>query len=313
MQEESRVDIVLSTYNGAKHLPTQLESILSQSHSNWKLWIRDDGSSDDTTKILEQWSKRDHRIEVLSLLGGENLGPIKSFAALLQHSLEQGAKIISFCDQDDKWTRAKLKRTVDRFKEISGPGLVFSDLIHCDSNLTPLHSSYMQSMAFTPKESANDLKKILCQNFIVGCATSINAELAKLCLPIPDEALMHDWWAALVSLCTGGTNSYISEALVCYRTHPANVSGAGTKRGLNDFLQDRPSLSRSLFGRVHQAHALMSYSRNHHDVIIDFIEHLSKGGILNAFKFHQKGFRFQGNKRQLGALALLSRARNSEQ
>ena len=56
MMDESRVDILLATYNGEAYLAEQIESIISQSYSNWRLLISDDCSTDHTVEIIKTFT-----------------------------------------------------------------------------------------------------------------------------------------------------------------------------------------------------------------------------------------------------------------
>ena len=62
-------------------------------------------------------------------------------------------------------------------------------------------------------------------NTITGCTMMINRELAKKCLPIPNECIMHDWWIALIASAFGKID-YISESTIKYRQHSFNDTGA---------------------------------------------------------------------------------------
>jgi glycosyltransferase involved in cell wall biosynthesis len=57
--------IVMSTYNGARFLRDQIDSLLRQTYRDWTLLVRDDGSSDETLSILERLASRDFRVELL--------------------------------------------------------------------------------------------------------------------------------------------------------------------------------------------------------------------------------------------------------
>ena len=92
------IDILLSTYNGEKYLSELLDSLLNQSYSEWKLWIRDDGSSDSTVRILDHYRRSyPNRINLIQSPAG-NIGATKSFEILLRQTLSE---YIMFCDQDD--------------------------------------------------------------------------------------------------------------------------------------------------------------------------------------------------------------------
>ena len=109
-----KIDILMATYNGGKYVEEQLKSIISQSYENWNLVIRDDGSSDNTLKILNEYSKNDKRIHIISDNKG-NLGLVKNFEELMKRSTEE---YIMFSDQDDVWVDNKINILLQKMLEI---------------------------------------------------------------------------------------------------------------------------------------------------------------------------------------------------
>ena len=101
-----KIAILMSTYNGHKYLDEQMESLVNQTlKDNMTVYVRDDGSNDDTIEIIEKWSKK---LDVV-LYKGENIGPAKSFWDLFMN-LGIQADYYAFCDQDDVWEKDKLRR-----------------------------------------------------------------------------------------------------------------------------------------------------------------------------------------------------------
>ena len=94
----NKILILMSTYNGEKYLSEQLNSLLLQENVNIKILIRDDGSTDNTHKILNFYSSNYPNI---SWYTGENKGPALSFMDLLFNAPE--SDYYAFCDQDDVW------------------------------------------------------------------------------------------------------------------------------------------------------------------------------------------------------------------
>jgi len=95
---DSKVEILLSTYNGAKYLREQFESIIQQDYPHWKLIVRDDGSSDGTLTIINEYiAKYPDKITLVKDDAG-NLGHSNSFSKLLRLST---ADFVMYCDQDD--------------------------------------------------------------------------------------------------------------------------------------------------------------------------------------------------------------------
>lgn len=68
-----KVSIVLPTYNGERFICASIESVINQTYENWELIIVDDGSSDSTPKIIQQYAEKDSRIKVITNSINQNL------------------------------------------------------------------------------------------------------------------------------------------------------------------------------------------------------------------------------------------------
>lgn len=222
MNPINKISILLSTYNGEKYLKAQLDSLFSQSYKNFKLIARDDGSSDKTLEILKYYD-----IELLP--SNENLGVKRSFETLLKYAFgNSDAKYFMFCDQDDIWNQDKIELTLQKMYEMeklykNTPILVHTDLEIVDENLHTINPSFMKLQNLHEKK--NRLNNLLIQNTITGCTVMINKDLAKLCLPMPSNAIVHDWWIGLVASYFGKIG-YLPQSTIKYRQHSQNTIGA---------------------------------------------------------------------------------------
>jgi glycosyltransferase involved in cell wall biosynthesis len=220
--------IVLSTFQGEHYVDAQLESIRAQTAPDWRLYVRDDGSSDGTQGRLLHWAKRDDRIELLPN-DGRNIGAAASFGVLLQYALDRGARHIFLSDQDDVWLPEKCERLLvhmERQERAMGqqiPALIHSDLRVVRSDLREIHPSFnaLQHMEAAGPRAAT---RLLLRNSVTGCATLVNAALVRCALPMPTVA-MHDWWLAQCAAAFGHIH-FVPEALVLYRQHGNNLVGA---------------------------------------------------------------------------------------
>ncbi len=125
MEHTPKVNIVLATYNGEKHVKNQIDSILAQDYANFHLYIRDDGSKDHTVKILKDYETADPRVHVLETK--ENLGVPDSFYEILRQC--DDGDYYAFADQDDVWEPFKIRRAVEALEKEDG-GL---PLMYCSS------------------------------------------------------------------------------------------------------------------------------------------------------------------------------------
>lgn len=217
-----KIAILLSTYNGDTYLNEQLDSLLSQTYKNFEILARDDGSSDNTLEILNSYN-----IRIID--SKKNLGVKSSFALLLKYAVENSdADYFMFCDQDDVWKSDKIEKTLLKMQEIEQefgiiPLLVHTDLKVVDERLEFISDSFISYQNLNAQIS--NFSRLLMQNNITGCTMMLNKELAKICLPIPVECMMHDWWIGLVAS-KFGKIGYIDEATIKYRQHETNTIGA---------------------------------------------------------------------------------------
>lgn len=227
MNETAQIDILLATYNGAQYLPALLASLSEQSEKNWHLIVRDDGSSDDTLAIIRDWSKTHGHPCTVMEDDGERLGARHSFGALLEFSR---APYFLFCDQDDVWLPEKIsaKLAALRAREAlcvtDTPLMAHCDLAVVNSDLKPLAPSFWAQSKLDPTDPASH-KRLILENFTPGCAMMGNRALAETALPVPDDAIMHDWWLALVAAYLGQIVT-VPKALILYRQHGSNAIGA---------------------------------------------------------------------------------------
>jgi glycosyltransferase involved in cell wall biosynthesis len=198
-----KIAIVLATYNGERFLREQLDSYLTQTVLPDELVVSDDGSSDATIGLLQEYAK-DAPFEV-RILQGERLGFAQNFGRAMAATT---GKVIFLSDQDDAWEPHKIERVL----EVDAP-LVVHDLMLCDA---ALHSSGQ-----TMSERMRLFGMAPDQN-IKGCCSAIRRELLDIVLPIP-ENIAHDVFIHALGRATGW-RTYIPDVLVRYRIHEENTS-----------------------------------------------------------------------------------------
>ncbi|PTB32417.1 glycosyltransferase [Photobacterium phosphoreum] len=209
------IDVLLATYNGELYVEGQINSILQQSFSDFKLYIRDDGSSDNTLNIVNSFS--DERIiliedDKLTQSVGDN------FKILMQHS---ESDYILFSDQDDIWLPDKIEELYKYASEnfdADIPSLVYSSGYVVDQNLN-------HKRGLTSSSSIVDFKDILCLNGgVQGCACLINRKALSSLLSLDFEWFMHDQAVSLFISFFGEIHQ-LNKPLFLYRQHSNNVLG----------------------------------------------------------------------------------------
>ncbi len=238
--------ILLSTYNGEKYLAEQLDSLLKQTHTNWHLLIRDDGSSDQTLAIIQAYVQQASRITLLPE-PRDNLKAQQSFSKLMEAALQRQENFIFFCDQDDVWMPDKLEKSIDHLQALEAqhgentPLLVHSDLCVVNEQLEVIHPSFF-AFEKIKLNLTDPLNTLLLNNMVTGCTLGMNRALLALATPVPPAAVMHDWWCALCAAALGKIEC-MREPTLYYRQHASNAVGSqGLNRRLLSLLQLKKSL-----------------------------------------------------------------------
>ena len=214
-----RVCVLLSTYNGSRFLDRLLQSLSNQEDVDVILHTRDDGSSDNTVQILDEFKNLIHSTQIIN--EGPRMGPAASFLSLLETAPADCA-YYAFCDQDDTWEPGKLYHAVAALTKIhsSKPSLYCSRV------------SYTNSQGEPTRLSRSPMKPLGFPNALVecpapGCTMVMNQTARNLLTSrLPVHCNMHDWWCYLVVSAFGHV-IYDPAPHINVRLHDANTSYPG--------------------------------------------------------------------------------------
>lgn len=222
------IHIMMATYNGEKYVAEQIESILNQTYTNWKLYISDDLSSDGTVKIIKKYSEKYPDKIILMDAEIKKGGAAANFAFLFNNVPK--ADYYMFSDQDDKWKNTKIEKSIKKIRDMENQGKK-NNLVYCnaelvDGKMNSLGSNFVDNNKLVFKE--DNRSAILVYNFAPGAAMFFDNGLFEIISKIPLEAFIHDWYCMIFGVYFGNV-SYIDECLYYYRQHEDNVYGARDK------------------------------------------------------------------------------------
>lgn len=215
------ISIALCTYNGERYLAEQLESIERQTLSAAELIVCDDGSSDSTVKILDQfraWA----RFPVHIVCNQPRLGVPQNFARAISLCSKD---IIVLCDQDDVWFPGKLQAFTDAFSANKKAVVAFSDAEFMNQEGTLQNERLWDAVQLRNyvQEGTRLFRRLLRFNLIPGSSMAFRRSLCPHILPIAKD-WMHDHWIILIGLLQAEAVA-LPECLFKYRRHPAQVCG----------------------------------------------------------------------------------------
>jgi len=263
------ISIAMCTYNGAKYIEEQLQSILQQTLPPDEMIICDDCSKDDTVEVvntvLASWNGK------WKLIRNEhNLGFKKNFQKAIENCT---GDIIFLSDQDDVWHKDKIQKVMKVFSDNPDCILAFHDAVLVDGNLKQIAPSFWQTLKFQPEDFLKrNYKRLMESNVVQGAACAFKKELFYESLPFPSEAI-HDEWLALNAI-TVGTVVPISEKLLDYRQSGSNAIGAVEKETLN------VKVKNWLFSFSKAAEKHVDTIRRRKNLLVNLLEHTDGMNVI---------------------------------
>ena len=215
MKTKKKVCVLLSTYNGEKYIKELVDSVLSQNEVEVELFVRDDGSSDRTIEILNEY--QDPRIIITT---GENLKPAQSFLCALRNC--PNADYYAYCDQDDVWYPNKLITAINKIEIESSnkPSLYMSTYDVVDSQLRKIMTYDMHY------ERALELGETIIYRSPSGCTMVFNDKFKSIIdQKKPQYVRMHDFWTLMVAEALHCEIITDSVPLIMYRQHDNSTVG----------------------------------------------------------------------------------------
>ncbi|COJ58602.1 cell wall biosynthesis glycosyltransferase [Streptococcus pneumoniae] len=229
----------MSCYNGEKYIAQQIESILNQDNVNINIYIRDDGSTDNTRNIIKKFSKS------VFLLEGDNVGLNNSFASLIWDSNIK-ADFYAFSDQDDVWQSNKLITAINYLVNVEGAGMYASNQRVVDENLKYIKPLYGLEENDLPFPKYKNFSYFLIHNNYFGNTIVFNNEAMRVIREYrPYELIVqHDTWVSII-IYMFGTIIFDRNMYSSYRQHDNNVVGgvapqSSFRSKMNTLLSKKP-------------------------------------------------------------------------
>lgn len=229
----------MSCYNGEKYIAQQIESILNQDNVNINIYIRDDGSTDNTRNIIKKFSKS------VFLLEGDNVGLNNSFASLIWNSNIK-ADFYAFSDQDDVWQSNKLITAINYLVNVEGAGMYASNQRVVDENLKYIKPLYGLEENDLPFPKYKNFSYFLIHNNYFGNTIVFNKEAMRVIREYrPYELIVqHDTWVSII-IYMFGTIIFDRNMYSSYRQHDNNVVGgvapqSSFRSKMNTLLSKKP-------------------------------------------------------------------------
>ncbi|HSV76584.1 MAG TPA: glycosyltransferase family 2 protein [Bacteroidales bacterium] len=226
--QSTTYSVALCTFNGSRHLPEQLTSILSQTAPPREIVVCDDGSTDQTNEIVKDFMGRFPEIRWKHEVNIENVGVVRNFEKAIGLC---GEDLVFLCDQDDVWLPEKAS-TIIQFFNNNPFSIVFSDARIVDEQLNDLNLTMFERVGLKKQylkrfhRNRFGMYFLLSGHFVTGATMAFKKKVVEQLLPVPQSPwFLHDGWIATAGACKDEV-SFIHEPLILYRQHQSQAIGA---------------------------------------------------------------------------------------
>ncbi|MCL1886916.1 MAG: glycosyltransferase family 2 protein [Betaproteobacteria bacterium] len=271
------VAILLCTYNGEKYIRQQVESIIAQTHTDWSLWVSDDGSKDNTLHIIQECME--NQPQSLHIRLGPSIGFAHNFMSLLNCEAIH-ADYFAFSDQDDIWHCDKIERALRWHVSVSG------EMPNLYGGRSHLVDEAGQSIGYSRRFSKKPcFSNALVQSMVGGNTMVMNQKARDLLRVYKDgtDVAFHDWWAYIFITGAGGNFYFDLIPSIDYRQHGANL--VGLKKGVAARLRRFHKLMQGEFRELTEQHVLLLEQVNglltaENQTVFEYFKQVRSSGLI---------------------------------
>lgn len=205
--------MIIPNFNGAKFISDAINSVLSQTYSNYEIIVVDDGSTDDSRLLLESFSDK------IAVISGENHGAAHARNLGILYSK---GEYLALLDADDYWHPKKLEKQVSFIKS------THSDLVYCASNVIDKDNKLVQVLR--PEFSGDcyqQFKKYPTSAIVLaGCSSSLFTRKVLAATGLFNTKIKppSEDWDFFRRVSKNGRIDFLSDILASYRLHGGNIS-----------------------------------------------------------------------------------------
>lgn len=218
MSQTEMVSIVIPVYNVEKFICQTIDCIRSQTYENWELWLVEDGSTDNTLKVMTDYVKKleDERIHITHQEGNGGAAGARNKGVELSTG-----RYIAFLDADDLWVSDKLEKEIGHLKNVQktdpNAGFIFSGYEFADENAVGTGKVVRVPKTLSLKQAYGNTT--IFTSTVLLDTNTIDKELMKM--PYIKSEDTACWWRILMT----GTLAYgLDEKLVLYRRAGKSLS-----------------------------------------------------------------------------------------
>lgn len=229
LTEIPKVAVFLATYNGQKYLKEQIDSILSQNNVHVDIYCNDDGSSDDTFKIIKEYQSSNKNFFVVNTIKNSGSAGLNFYSMILLSDAEYD--YYAFSDQDDIWMKSKLDIACQKLTIDKADGYSANHIAFWGDKKQKIYKNHSQTQFDYMFESAGaGCTYVLTKRLFIDLRDFIDKNQESV-----TKVFKHDWFIYAFARSNNYKWFLDNEFTLMYRQHDKNETGVNSG-GLRSFL-----------------------------------------------------------------------------
>lgn len=220
-----KVSILMAVYNGENYLLEALDSAVNQTCPDIEIIVCNDGSTDDTRRLLDQYPNQGN----IKIIHETHAGKVHAFNRAFAASTGDA---ICFLAHDDVLPPNSITERVS-FMNRTRAGAIYCNGDICTAEMAPISPLVTRPGTITWEK---DAAHICRNNFLAGALLLIRREIAEPVFPIPEHLRLEDWWVVFSTLYYAKSIEYLDLPLFHYRLHGKNDTGMPPVHDFDNYL-----------------------------------------------------------------------------
>ncbi|MGV8947464.1 MAG: glycosyltransferase family 2 protein [Lutibacter sp.] len=284
--EQPLVSVVVVSYNQAQYIIQNLNSLKSQTFTNWELIVADDASPDDSVEVFRDWL-RENKVSAKVIFHTKNTG----LATVLNEAIELcNGEYVKFIAADDYMHAECLEKSVQCLQaKGKGYGMVFTDTFYIDENNQ--HLSNFEDFSLSGKIPATEFHEMLIKSNRIGAPTVLmKTDVVKETGKYNAKFIVEDYQRWLM-ISEKYFITYVPEKLTYYRIHESNISKTKADRILAEdrmlqMMYDHNGIVKNMINHYMQDNYLTKK-----DIYVDLLH------VYSSYPFRKKVLTFCMNNK----------------
>lgn len=271
MKKHILISVIVASYNYDKYIKKTLDSLIEQTNKQFEIIVVDDGSKDQSIRIIEEYTSRFKNIKLYTHPNNQNRGLSETIKLGIDKA---NGEYIAFCESDDYWSTDHIEYLQKKIHRNPSANFIVNGIKVINQTNNPEYDSYIAySSSFLKKHSGTNIFLYLNSNYIpTFSAVCVKKDIIRHAnFDTPYPAWLDFWlWR---QICVSNKVFYISRKLTYWRKHDKSYDTISNNKDFNGFIKKSDQYLVAQYG-LSQILAITNKEKRYFRWLVELFHHL---------------------------------------